>query len=356
MRLSTPLGLVALLATLAAPVAAQGPVLTLSNGQPAFVEVAGPGGSDPCGPAAVSTAGCDEVGGNGIYGSFNSTGAYTGYKSGPDGPETSLPAFAPNDYEIRFTAAGSYGYYVFTTGAVTWVPFEVWDIGDVPPGAVNDPSDDVRMIPVLFADAVADRPEAEAECVFEYGGPTIFGNGAITQRIYAYYAAGESTYADWEAALAPLVAADAAGCPTSEEAIWMLDVDRKRPIQRFVLEQTDAAVGLADLEGTVIRFYTTDPLRVAADSGPDESGLALSVHPNPVRDAAAVPFEIAAAGPVRLSVVDVLGREVALLADGDRAAGEHRAAFDASRLPAGVYVVVLEAGGARTARTLTVAR
>ena len=53
---------------------------------------------------------------------------------------------------------------------------------------------------------------------------------------------------------------------------------------------------------------------------------------------------------------DVLGRRVAVLADGPLAAGEHRIALDAARLAAGVYVLVLESGGRRTARTVVVAR
>lgn len=324
--------------------------LTLDDGSFAFVEVVGPGGADPCGPDAQSTNGCDEVGGNAIYGSFNSTGAYIGYRAGGDGPEASLPAFGPNDYEIRFTEEGSYGLYRFSTGALIWVPFEVWDVGVVAPGAENDPADDVRMIPALFADG-------DVECVFGYSGPTLYGYGGTTQRIYAYYAT--TTYAEFEAAAAPLVDADASGCPTApttDPTEALVDADRGRPLQRFVMEQADPSVPLSALSGTVLRFYTTDPLAVPTERGPEAGGLGLSVWPNPVRGAASVPFTLAAAGDVRLRLVDVLGREVAVLADGPRVAGEHRVALDASRLAAGVYVVVLDAGGQRTARTVTVVR
>ena len=122
---------------------APGP-LTYGDGEYAFVEVVGPGGLDPCGPDAASTDGCDEVGGNAIYGSLNSTADYVGsyYR---DGPEASIGAFAPNDYEIRFTEEGSYAFYGFTTGRITEVPFEVWDIGVVPPGVENDPTDDCLL-------------------------------------------------------------------------------------------------------------------------------------------------------------------------------------------------------------------
>ncbi|PAP78114.1 hypothetical protein [Rubrivirga marina] len=322
-------------------------VLALASGAPAFVEVTGPGGVDPCGADAASTGGCDEVGGNAIYSSYNGTADYVGYHVG-DGPEASLGAFAPKDYEIRFTDEGSYAYYGFTSGIAIAVPFEVWDIGLTPPGADNDPSDDVQMIPLLYADG-------GVECEFGYFGPTQFGLGNITQRIYAYYPT--TSYGDWESAIEPLVSADPNGCPTDPATAGpagLIDFDRGRPLQRFVMEQT--GVGIDELTGTVIRFYTTDPVVVPVERGPNAMGLSLAVHPNPISRAASVPFGLAAPGDVRLRVVDVLGREVAVLADGAHAAGEHRAALDASRLATGVYVVVLDADGRRATRTITVVR
>jgi hypothetical protein len=49
----------------------------------------------------------------------------------------------------------------------------------------------------------------------------------------------------------------------------------------------------------------------------------------------------------------VLGREIAVLVDGVQRAGSHRATFDASRLPAGLYLAVLEGAGQRTVRRMT---
>jgi len=54
--------------------------------------------------------------------------------------------FVPNDFEIRFTAAGGKGYLAFTSGAIVDVPFELWNIGI---GTPDDPSDDYRMIPLI---------------------------------------------------------------------------------------------------------------------------------------------------------------------------------------------------------------
>ena len=61
-------------------------------------------------------------------------------------------------------------------------------------------------------------------------------------------------------------------------------------------------------------------------------------------------------GDATLAVYDLLGREVARLADGPHAAGEHRVAFDARRLAAGLYVARLRVGDDAVTRRLTVVR
>ena len=105
----------------------------------------------------------------------------------------------------------------------------------------------------------------------------------------------------------------------------------------------------------MIRFHTTDPEPVSDEAAPSASPLALTVAPNPSRGAARVAWTMPAPGIARVRVVDVLGRQVAVLADGERAAGPHVLALP-QRLAAGVYVVTVEAAGERAARTLTVVR
>ncbi len=70
-----------------------------------------------------------------------------------------------------------------------------------------------------------------------------------------------------------------------------------------------------------------------------------AAFPNPFNPATVVPFELAGAGPVRLAVYDVTGRQVAVLVDATMNAGRHTVAWDASGLPSGVYIVRLTAGG-----------
>ncbi|MEL6615257.1 MAG: T9SS type A sorting domain-containing protein, partial [Bacteroidota bacterium] len=85
----------------------------------------------------------------------------------------------------------------------------------------------------------------------------------------------------------------------------------------------------------------------------------LTLHaprPNPARGRATVAFDLPLAQHVRLAIYDALGREVVSLVDARRSAGTHTATLDARGLPAGVYVVRLEAAGERFTRTVTLVR
>lgn len=82
------------------------------------------------------------------------------------------------------------------------------------------------------------------------------------------------------------------------------------------------------------------------------SYLLQSNAPNPFRSTTTIRYALPQPGEVRLDVFDVLGRRVATLADEPQAAGERAVRFDASALPAGVYVVRLQAGGRTETRRI----
>ena len=100
---------------------------------------------------------------------------------------------------------------------------------------------------------------------------------------------------------------------------------------------------------------------MVVSTAPDAAPVALSLgqpFPNPVRGLLVVPFALAEAETaVSLRVLDVTGRTVATLTDRQTfAAGEHRVEWDTERLPAGVYLVELQAGGAVHTARVTVMR
>lgn len=81
---------------------------------------------------------------------------------------------------------------------------------------------------------------------------------------------------------------------------------------------------------------------VAADL-PAEVAL-RSVYPNPLASRARIPYELPEAAHARLAVYDALGREVAVVVDGETPAGWHEAPLDALRLAPGLYHVRLSVG------------
>jgi len=76
---------------------------------------------------------------------------------------------------------------------------------------------------------------------------------------------------------------------------------------------------------------------------PDEFSLGAN-YPNPFRTSTEIRFALPEAAEVSLGVYDMLGRRVAVLANGQMEAGHHRARLDGSELSSGVYVYRLVAG------------
>ncbi|GAB5534297.1 MAG: hypothetical protein Rubg2KO_05460 [Rubricoccaceae bacterium] len=96
---------------------------------------------------------------------------------------------------------------------------------------------------------------------------------------------------------------------------------------------------------------------VATESGsPARSLDLLPPFPNPLSGSGFVDVELARPGAIELTVVDVLGRTVAVLADAQVAAGRSRFALDAHALAPGTYLIQLEASGEAVTRQLVVSR
>lgn len=75
-------------------------------------------------------------------------------------------------------------------------------------------------------------------------------------------------------------------------------------------------------------------------------------YPNPFNPQTTIHFDVPRAGPVRLVVFDMLGREVTVLVDEQKAAGRHEVVFSASDLPSGTYLYQLTGDGFRQTRKL----
>lgn len=81
--------------------------------------------------------------------------------------------------------------------------------------------------------------------------------------------------------------------------------------------------------------------------------------PHPVLDRCVIPLAVAQSTSVRVSVVDVFGREACVISDAIMSAGVHQLVLNAAEygLPSGRYTVVLSAGtGARVSTPMMIAR
>ncbi len=97
-----------------------------------------------------------------------------------------------------------------------------------------------------------------------------------------------------------------------------------------------------------------DELSAASRPSGAVTGM-LATYPNPFNPQTTLRYQVAERTPLRLAVYDVLGRQVATLADGTHEAGTHEVVFAAESLPSGVYVWRLVAGtSTETGRLLLV--
>ena len=79
-------------------------------------------------------------------------------------------------------------------------------------------------------------------------------------------------------------------------------------------------------------------------------------YPNPFNPSTEMQFTLPRAGHVSLRVYDMLGREVAVLADERLLAGTHRATFEAAGLPSGLYIARLDNGGNTATRKMILSK
>jgi hypothetical protein len=91
------------------------------------------------------------------------------------------------------------------------------------------------------------------------------------------------------------------------------------------------------------------PVSVSEGAGPSAGSTLFANAPNPFARSTSISYALAREAHVRLAVYDVSGRRVAVLDEGVRPAGTHRALFDSDGLSSGTYVYRLEIDGATVA-------
>jgi glycosidase len=124
-------------------------------------------------------------------------------------------------------------------------------------------------------------------------------------------------------------------------------------IEALSVEVSAHTTRLFVLADSVVAVPT--PSEPAPASAPTVPMLAQN-YPNPFAAQTVIEYRVGEPGRVRLSVFDVLGREVAVLVDDVAAPGLHRVRFDAQALPNGVYVYRLITDSSTQTRRLMLIR
>ncbi|MEL6615707.1 MAG: endonuclease, partial [Bacteroidota bacterium] len=125
------------------------------------------------------------------------------------------------------------------------------------------------------------------------------------------------------------------------DAVDQAEVDRSERVAAFQSGcASGACVNPFVVDSTLIRRAFYPEIVVVGTEAPEASGARLALAgPNPFSDATRV--EVVARGPVRVAVIDALGREVLRLHDGPLAGGRAVLRLRGDALAPGVYTVRL---------------
>ncbi|MEM8601556.1 MAG: T9SS type A sorting domain-containing protein [Bacteroidota bacterium] len=354
-------------------------------------------GTPTCDGVPVPPA-CDLYGGSAVWLAPNPTEDYyiTSWQGGTvERLEWRIDVAAPHDYEIRFTDACASGacyginYLLRGQGEVVRVPFELWQVGI---GTFDDPSDDVRLIPMLLRPTSAPSIEAWR---FAIGSNSGNGDGvessadfeALTSdAIYWMYPDRPDGYAQLAAA-APSVGlgnvfegfdTQTDLDPRTGEACarqgFFVDFCHRNDllppdegnadfvslISRFQFAD-QAGDGTPPPTGTTLRVLTTKatpPVMVEPEEpeGALPETITLDVFPNPARGQVTIEYGQVGRTGATLDVYDTLGRLIARLDEGVREPGTYEATLDVRALSGGVYFVVFRSVNARKVFPISVVR
>lgn len=140
-------------------------------------------------------------------------------------------------------------------------------------------------------------------------------------------------------------------------------------VLRFIATLGTSDTTTLDVEGFTWEFCTASPLitdraitvKVCAAGGkrlymPSQTVAMLTVSPNPAGTNGKVEFATPEDGMMTVSLLDMTGRQQAVLFEGYAAKGEYTAALPVENLPPGVYYIILQTPTERIVKRLTTIR
>jgi hypothetical protein len=111
-------------------------------------------------------------------------------------------------------------------------------------------------------------------------------------------------------------------------------------------------------EGTITtpRYNVPRPTQVERSPDGPEGFLLEQNYPNPFNPTTAISYQLSAVSKTTLEVFDMVGRQVAVLVNGQQGPGRYEAHWDASSCTSGIYVCWMRAGEFAAARKMVFIR
>ena len=118
-------------------------------------------------------------------------------------------------------------------------------------------------------------------------------------------------------------------------------------LEDWSVESLDVGVGAFNpiwfrLEGSTVAAEDASTLPTTVNLHPN--------YPNPFNPGTRITFDLPRESHVSVRIYDLIGREIAVLADRPYFSGSHSVEWQAGDIPSGLYVVLFEAGGVTTSR------
>lgn len=127
----------------------------------------------------------------------------------------------------------------------------------------------------------------------------------------------------------------------------------KKPNSPLIYVLTSQELFEYNLETEQLTFLLQVPVSNETTQSIPNSIALKQNYPNPFNPVTNIVFELSETAPTKLTIYDAIGREILLLVDEVRPAGNHTVQFNASNLSSGMYFYRLESGGEIQTKQLT---
>ena len=126
----------------------------------------------------------------------------------------------------------------------------------------------------------------------------------------------------------------------------------------YIFTQLSAEGKIYITAGDSLYIYSVEPgsgVSAPPDIKIPTEARIVRCSPNPFNSQTTVRFSIPQSGKTVLTAYDILGREIAVIFEGYKTAGEHKISWNAQNLPSGIYFIRLDAdGGINTLKILLI--